>query len=58
MKEIKASDHGGFSGSGDKNEIRNGEVGIDKGKNILVVCCGNCGDYSHIDLSELEGEGE
>ena len=58
MKNIKAVDHGGYSSGGESQKIRNGEVGIDKDENILVVCCSNCGDYSHIDLRELEGEDE
>ena len=54
MKNIKASDHFGYSGSGEDQEIHNGEIGIDKKENILVVCCSNCGDYSHIDLSKVK----
>ena len=53
-KKVKASDHFGYS-RGDKGQkIRNGERGIDKEENILVVCCSNCGDYSHIDLNEVK----
>ena len=55
MKRIKAKDHYGYSRSEKGQKLRNGESGIDKKENILVVCCGNCGDYSHIDLSKLKG---
>ena len=54
MKNVKADDHMFYAGADDENELRNGEIGIDKEKNILVVCCANCGDYSHINLAELK----
>ncbi len=54
-RKIKASDHFGYSCSDKGQKIRNGEKGIDKKTNVLVVCCRNCGDYSHIDLSKLKG---
>ncbi len=53
-KKVKASDHFGYSQSAKGQKIRNGEVGIDKKENIFVVCCGNCGDYSHVDLNRLK----
>ena len=53
-KKVKASDHFGYSGSSEKSKLTNGQIGIDKKENILVVCCSNCGDYSRIDLNKVK----
>ena len=55
MKRVKAKDHFGYAGTDTKGKLTNGQIGIDKKENILVVCCSNCGDYSRVDLSKLEG---
>ena len=56
-RKVKASNHFGYASYHTRSEktLTNGEIGIDKKENILVVCCGNCGDYSHIDLSKVKG---
>ncbi|KKM94604.1 hypothetical protein LCGC14_1196470 [marine sediment metagenome] len=53
-KKVRASDHFGYLGSSEKSKLTNGQTGIDKKENVLVVCCSNCGDYSHIDLNKLK----
>lgn len=50
MKQIDANKNVGYSGEFEGQELTNGEVGIDPVKKVLVVCCGNCGDYKWIDL--------
>lgn len=42
----------GYKGSVENQALRNGEVGYYKPKKILVVCCGNCGDYSWVKITK------
>lgn len=57
MKNVKADKHYGYHGSGEGQTLENGQRGIDRKKGVLVVCCSNCGNYSHIDLKEI-GKGK
>ena len=54
MRRVIAKKHFGYAGTDTKGTLTNGQIGIDKKENILVVCCSNCGDYSHIDLSKVK----
>lgn len=57
MRTINLEDHYGHCGLGSKDtNLRNGQLGIgmnNSKEKILVVCCGNCGDYSHINLKKI-----
>lgn len=33
--------------------LHNGEVGYCKAIHTVIVCCGNCGDYSHVKIKGL-----
>lgn len=37
-----------------QGQMSNGQVGIDHVEQILVVSCGNCGDYAHVQLKDID----
>ena len=41
--------------SGEKHDIlHNGEIGYCPETNEVITCCGNCGDYSRVNLDKLD----
>jgi hypothetical protein len=44
----------GFNGDNEKRQaLGNGEIGYCAETKTIVVCCGNCGDYTHINITQL-----
>jgi len=56
MKILKKAELDKLTGYCHGQECRdilgNGQIGYYKPKKILVVCCGNCGDYTWIKLEK------
>lgn len=56
MKKLKNSDLDKLYSYCDSDEKRgilgNGQVGYYKPKKILVVCCGNCGNYTWVKITK------
>lgn len=57
MMKVYHGDIGHYAGAGQADDYpRNGEIALheEDGLLSLVTCCGNCGDYIHVDIVELE----
>ena len=39
------------------NILTNGEIGVCKSDNVIVVCCSNCGDYTRLNIDKILSDG-
>lgn len=56
MKKLKKAELNKLYGYYDSDEKRailgNGQTGYYKPRKILIVCCGNCGDYTWVKIEK------
>ena len=52
---IDSSSHYGYASKFGPGRLQNGQngAGVENGQVVLVTCCGNCGDYSRVDVKDI-----
>ena len=52
---INLSSHYGYARNFGPTRLTNGQkgAGVENGRVVLVTCCDNCGDYSHVAVEDI-----